>query len=109
MNLTERFLEEGMGGFFQWLLYPNWCLFDNPYGELSHTSFLFPPKVFLKFSCYANLWDTAEIVTTVKKRDRLLMKHSKGTASPYSHCDEALGDAVDDCVVHSVISSTGSQ
>lgn len=37
------------------------------------------------------------------------MKHSKGTTSPYSHCDEALGDAVDNCDVHSVISSTGSQ
>lgn len=37
------------------------------------------------------------------------MKHSKGTTSPYSHCDEALGDAVDDCDVHPVISFTGSQ
>ena len=37
------------------------------------------------------------------------MKDSKGTASPYSYWDEALGDAVADCVVLSAVSSTGSQ
>lgn len=37
------------------------------------------------------------------------MKDSKGTASPYSYWDEALGDAVADCDVFSVVSSTDSQ
>lgn len=44
-----------------------------------------------------------------KKRDRLLMKDSKGTASPYRYWDDALGDVGADRVVLSVISSTGSQ
>lgn len=34
------------------------------------------------------------------------MKYSKGTTTPYSHSDEALRNAVDDCDVHSVISVT---
>lgn len=37
------------------------------------------------------------------------MKDSKGTASPCSYWDDALGDVGADCVALSVISSTGSQ
>lgn len=78
-------------------------------------SFSFPPIFFLKFSGeMLNLPGTQEKThyynkKKKKERGRLLMKDSKGTASPYSYWDGTLGDAMADCVVLSVIFCTGIQ
>lgn len=56
-----------------------------------------------------NLPKTQETNHYHKKRDKVLMKTSKETAPPYSYWDEAFGNAVADCVVLRVISSTGTQ